>query len=172
MRRPRPHLRPGRSSRSWADILRANLLTRFNALLGGLLVVVLVIGPLQDAFFGLVLIANVAIGLIQEARAKIVLDRLSILTAPVARVIRTGRTTEVPAEAVEVGDLVRVGRGDQVVVEGGLVEGAGEGLEFDESALTGESQGVLKGPGDPLRSGSFVLAGNGTYRAMVVGEET
>ncbi|HZV50737.1 MAG TPA: HAD-IC family P-type ATPase [Candidatus Dormibacteraeota bacterium] len=170
MRRPRPHLRPGRSSRSWADILRANLLTRFNALLGGLLVVVLVIGPLQDAFFGLVLIANVAIGLIQEARAKIVLDRLSILTAPVARVIRTGRTTEVPAEAVEVGDLVRVGRGDQVVVDGVLVEG--EGLEVDESALTGESQGVLKGPGDPLRSGSFVLAGNGTYRAMVVGEET
>jgi len=173
MRHPQPTLRPGRphrSSRSWADILRANLLTRFNALLGGLLVVVLVIGPPQDAFFGLVLIANVAIGLVQEARAKIVLDRLSILTAPVARVVRAGRTAEVPPEAIEVGELVRVGRGDQVVVDGVLVEG--EGLEVDESALTGESQGVLKRPGDPLRSGSFVLAGNGVYQATLVGEET
>src|SRR5687768_9598852 len=71
-----------RSSRSLSAIARANILTRFNAILGALLVVILVVGPLQDALFGIVLVANTAIGIVQELRAKRTLDRLAVVTAP------------------------------------------------------------------------------------------
>ena len=75
--------------------MRANVFTRFNALLGAMLVIILVVGPGQDALFGFVLIANAAIGIVQELRAKRTLDRLTLLTAPKARVVRDGDVREV-----------------------------------------------------------------------------
>ena len=74
------------SRRAWT-IVSANVFTRFNALLGGMLVVILVVGPLQDALFGTVLVANALIGIVQELRAKRTLERLTLLTAPRARVM-------------------------------------------------------------------------------------
>ncbi|HSR24941.1 MAG TPA: HAD-IC family P-type ATPase, partial [Candidatus Eisenbacteria bacterium] len=129
-----------------------------------------VIGPLQDAVFGLILVANTAIGLVQEARAKVVLDRLSLLAAPTARVLRQGREEAVRPDDVAAGETLRLGRGDQVVVDGQVLDG--DGLEVDESALTGESRPVPKRAGDGLLSGSAVLAGSGTYRATMVGDQT
>jgi cation-transporting ATPase E len=79
---------PGRTV---GQILRANLLTRFNAILGSLFAVVLVVGPLQDALFGIVLAANTGLGIVQELRAKRTLGRLAILTAADARVVRDGK---------------------------------------------------------------------------------
>ena len=79
-----------RTSRSVAEILRANILTRFNLILGILLAVILVVGQPQDALFGIVLVANALIGIVQELRAKRTLDRLAVLSAPKARVIRDG----------------------------------------------------------------------------------
>jgi cation-transporting ATPase E len=157
-----------RTSRTLGQIVRANVLTRFNALLGALLAVVLVVGPPQDALFGLVIVANSAVGIVQELRAKRTLDRLSVLTAPTATVLRDGRRVEVPAAEVVRDDAVVLGRGDQVVVDGPVL--VADGLEVDESLLTGEAEPVVRVVGDPLLSGSFVVAGTGLLRAERIGD--
>src|SRR5215469_6113898 len=158
-----------RTSSSLAEILRANLLTRFNFILGALLAVILAIGEPQDALFGLVLIANALIGIAQELRAKRTLDRLAVLSAPKARVIRDGSRQDIPVADLVAGDLVDLRPGDQLVADG--VVRASAGLEADESLLTGESEPVGKRPGDSLLSGSFVVAGAGGYQATGVGTE-
>jgi len=107
-----------RPSRSVAEILRANLLTRFNFILGALLVVILVVGQLQDALFGIVLVANALIGIVQELRAKRTLDRLAVLSAPRVRVMRNNAVAEVGVEELVRDDLVMLRSGDQVVADG------------------------------------------------------
>jgi cation-transporting ATPase E len=156
-------------SRTVAQILRANILTRFNAILGAFFVVILLVGPLQDALFGAVLVANSAIGIIQELRAKRTLDRLSVLNAPRARVRRAGKPREIPATEIVLGDLVQLQPGDQVVVDGEILEASG--LEVDESLLSGEAEPVGKGPGSWVLSGSFVTAGRGFAVATRVGRD-
>jgi cation-transporting P-type ATPase E len=158
-----------RTSRSLAEILRANILTRFNFILGVLLAVILAMGEPQDALFGLVLVANTMIGIAQELRAKRTLDRLAVLSAPRAHVIRDGSPQDIPVADLVAGDLVELRPGDQLAVDG--VVRASTGLEADESLLTGESDPVDKRPGDRLLSGSFVVAGSGGYQATAVGAE-
>jgi len=158
------------TSRSLAQILRANVLTRFNAILGALLVAILAFGELQDAIFGLVLVFNALIGIAQELRAKRTLDRLAVLSAPRARVVRDGEEVEIATEEVVRDDLLVLAAGDQVVVDGVVEEAAG--LELDESLLTGESDPVDKRPGAKLLSGSFAVAGRGLYRATEVGAQS
>ncbi len=109
---------PPAPGRSLAQILRANVLTRFNAILGALFVVVLVIGPPQDALFGVVLVVNTGIGVAQELRAKRALDRLAILTAGRTRAVRDGAVTEIPLDRIVIDDVLELGRGDQVPVDG------------------------------------------------------
>jgi len=142
------------TSRSFGQILRANLLTRFNFLLGTLLVVILAVGHPQDALFGIVLVTNALIGIVQEVRAKRTLDRLAVLNVPRASVVRDGTTQEVPLEAVVLDNLVILRTGDQVVADGTIVEASG--LQLDESLLTGESEPFDKEPGAQVLSGSFV----------------
>ncbi len=158
-----------KSSRSLASIIRTNVFNRFNALLGALAVVVVVIGPLRDALFAGVLVFNTLIGVVQELRAKKTLDRLSLLSAPRARVFREGESIEVSREEIVLDDLLELQAGDQILVDGSVL--ASEGLEVDESLLTGESVPVAKKPGDSLLSGSFVSAGSGRFRATAVGED-
>jgi cation-transporting P-type ATPase E len=159
-----------RTSRSVAEILRANLLTRFNFILGGLLAVILAIGEPQDALFGIVLVVNAALGIAQEMRAKLTLDRLAVLSAPNVRVVRDGITRELPVAELVAGDLVRLRAGDQLAADG--VVRVSASLQADESLLTGESVPVDKQPGDPLLPGSFVVAGSGGYEATGVGAES
>ncbi|MEX0984849.1 MAG: HAD-IC family P-type ATPase [Actinomycetota bacterium] len=160
---------PAGPSRTVAQIVRANVLTRFNALLGGMLVVIVIVAPFQDALFGVVLVANTAIGIFQELRAKRTLDRIRVLAAPRARVVRDGVLGEVAVGQVVAEDLLEAATGDQIVVDGRVV--ATDGLEVDESLLTGEAEPVRKTVGDEVRSGSFVVAGLGRYRATKVGAE-
>ncbi len=155
------------TSRPVMEILRANILTRFNFILGALLAVILAVGEPQDALFGLVLVANALIGIAQELRAKRTLDRLAVLSAPGVRVIRDGSQQDIPVGDLVVGDLVDLRPGDQVAADG--VVRASAGLEADESLLTGESEPVGKRSGDRLLSGSFVVAGAGGYQATEVG---
>lgn len=155
------------NSRTIRRILIANIFTRFNAIVGALLCVILVIGPLQDALFGGVLIINTLIGVVQEVRAKRSLDRLVVISAPTARVRRSGRAIDIPVASVVLDDVLEFRPGDQVVADGIVL--ASDDLEIDEALLSGESAPVPKAPGDRALSGSFVSAGHGHYRATAVG---
>jgi cation-transporting P-type ATPase E len=159
-----------RISRPFPEILRANILTRFNLILGVLLALILSVGAPQDALFGIVLIANAVIGIMQELRAKITLDRLAVLTAPRVCVVRDGVQREIAVADLVAGDLVRLRAGDQLVADGIVRDSAG--MQADESLLTGESDPVAKAPGDQLMSGSFVVAGSGDYLATGVGADS
>src|SRR5713101_8025504 len=106
-----------RTSRSVGEILRANILTRFNFILGVLLAVILAVGQPQDALFGVVLVTNALIGIAQEMRAKRTLDRLAVLSAPRVRVIRDGAPREIAVDEVVAGDLVDLRAGDQLAAD-------------------------------------------------------
>ncbi|GGQ05519.1 HAD-IC family P-type ATPase [Streptomyces roseolilacinus] len=160
---------PVRSSRSAADIVRGNVLTRFNALIGVLWAVMLFVAPIQDSLFGFVIVANTGIGIIQELRAKKTLDSLAVIGEARPTVRRDGEPVEVPTSGIVLGDLVELGPGDKVVVDGVVAEA--DGLEVDESLLTGEADPVPKRPGDPVMSGSFVVAGGGAFTTTKVGRE-
>ena len=156
-------------SRTVRQIIRANVVTRFNILLGSLLAVILVVGPLQDALFGIVLVSNALVGIVQELRAKRTLERLELVNAPRATVLRDGDLRQIEVGEVVLDDLLGAGPGDQVVVDGKVLDSIG--LEVDESMLTGESEPVAKGPGEEILSGSFVVAGSGVYRATRIGAD-
>jgi len=158
-----------RTSRSVWDIVRANVFTWFNLILGVLCALVLVFASWRDALFGFVLVANTAIGVAQEVRAKITLDRLSLISAPRARVVRDGASVEVGVGDVVLDDIVALEPGEQLVVDAVVLGAAG--LEVDESTLTGEAVPVAKREGDAVMSGSFVVAGTGLCRATAVGAD-
>ncbi|MEU0398977.1 cation-translocating P-type ATPase [Streptomyces sp. NPDC006197] len=160
---------PVRSSRSTADIVRANVFTRFNAIIGVLWVIMLIVAPIQDSLFGFVIVANTGIGIIQEFRAKKTLDGLAVIGEAKPTVRRDGATTEIPTSEIVLGDLIELGPGDKVVVDGEVAEA--DSLEIDESLLTGEADPVVKRPGDRMMSGSFVVAGGGAFTATKVGRE-
>jgi cation-transporting P-type ATPase E len=155
------------SSRTAWAIIRTNVLTRFNAIIGVLLAVVLVFGPPQDGLFGLVVVVNSAVGIVQELRAKRTLDRLALLERAAVRVIRDRTQQTIPPEEVVVGDLVLLTAGESVPVDGEVAMASG--LEVDESLLSGEADPVTKGLGDTLLSASFVVAGSGAITATHVG---
>ena len=157
------------TSRTPGEIVRANVFTVFNGLLLTLLVIILATGQWQNGLFGGVIVANSAIGIVQELRAKRTLDRLAILNAPRARVVRDGVEVETEVAGVVADDLLDLRAGDQVPADGVVHESAG--LEIDESLLTGESDPVAKSVGDDVRSGSIVVAGHGRFQATAVGAE-
>jgi cation-transporting ATPase E len=160
---------PARASRSVGEIVRANVLTRFNAIVGVLFAIILVIGPIQDGLFGFVIIINTLIGIVQELRAKRTLERLAIVGEARPRVRRGGATVELSPNQVVLDDVIELGPGDKIVVDGVVL--AANGLEIDESLLTGESDPVHKQLGEPVLSGSFVAAGTGAHQATKVGRE-
>lgn len=157
------------SSRTYADIIRGNVFTRFNAILGTLFVIIIIFGSPRDALFGMVLAVNTLIGIVQEARAKWTLDRLTLISEARARVIREGRAVEIPLQEVVLDDVIELRTGDQVIADCEVLDS--RGLEIDESLLTGESVPIDKGPGDEVLSGSFAVAGGGLLRATRVGED-
>ncbi|MFD7662946.1 HAD-IC family P-type ATPase [Streptomyces sp. NPDC059788] len=160
---------PVRSSRSTADIVRSNVFTRFNAIIGVLFVIILIVGPIQDGLFGFVIVANTGIGIIQELRAKKTLDSLAVIGESKPTVRRDGTAAEIPTSEVVLGDVIELGPGDKVIVDGEVLES--DGLEIDESLLTGEADPVVKRPGEKVMSGSFVVAGGGAFTATKVGRE-
>ena len=158
-----------RTSRSAAAILRANVFTIFNAILATALVVVLAVGHWADALFGIVLILNTATGTIAEVRAKRALDRLAFLEAPTACAVRDGREVELDVADVVLDDVLRLRSGEQVPADAAVL--TADGLEVDESILTGESDPVRPRAGDRVLSGTTVTAGTALVRTTAVGAD-
>ncbi|MEV0947828.1 cation-translocating P-type ATPase [Rhodococcus sp. NPDC049939] len=160
---------PDRATRSVRDIVYANVFTRINAILGVLLVIVLATGSIIDGMFGLLIIANSGVGIIQELRAKRTLDKLAIVSRAKPVVRRDGVAVAMDPQEVVLDDIIEVGAGDQIVVDGVVVEAMS--LDVDESLLTGEADPVRKSRDDQVLSGSFVASGSGWYRATKVGRD-
>ena len=161
---------PDAPVRTVGQIVRNNVLTPVNAIIGSMFVLIMVAGFPADALFAGVVVSNSVIGIAQELKARRELHKLAVLSAPRARVVRDGRTLEVGTSEVVADEILELQPGDQVVVDGEVV--AARGLEIDESLLTGESDPVDKAPGDGVMSGSFVNAGAGWYRATAIGADS
>ena len=158
---------PDPTSRTIGQIIKANVFTPFNFLLGVLLIVILAIREYRDGLFGIVLVANALIGIVQEVRSKRSLDALAVLNAPHSTVRRDGADTTIDSKDVVLDDIIVLTLGDQIVVDGKVLESTN--LEIDESLLTGEADPVDKSVDDNVMSGSFVVAGSGIMRATAVG---
>lgn len=158
------------SSRSTSSIVAGNVFTLFNLIIGVFFILILSLSLWADAIFGLIAMVNTWIGIRQELKAKETLDRLAVLVAPRAEVIRDGHSFELLADEIVPGDLIRLSPGDQLVADGHMV--SSRGLTVDESMLTGESDPIGKGPGDEVLSGSFVIAGSAFCEVTAVREES
>ncbi|HSS42898.1 MAG TPA: cation-translocating P-type ATPase [Solirubrobacterales bacterium] len=158
------------SSRSLASIVAGNVFTLFNAIIGAFFLLDIGLGLYADAIFGLIAVVNSSIGIYQEKKAKETLDEIAVLVAPQAKVVREGEVVELLASEVVPGDVVQVGPGDQLIADGEVI--ASRGMTMDESLLTGEADGIRKGEGDRVLSGSFCVSGSGHYLVDAVREES
>jgi len=167
-RRGEGNVAVSKSSRGYVQILRTNVFSFFNIILFVIGAALLALGRYNDAITSVGLgLVNAAISAVQEIRAKRKLDHLQLLSRGVVTVVRDGQDVEVTPEQVVRGDLLHVRPGDQIVVDGPLLDGGI--IEVDESLLTGESEPQLKKPGDDLLSGSFSVGGDGRQLARDVG---
>ena len=160
---------PAAPTRSVQQIVRANVLTPVNLIVAILAALVIAAGSPKDALFGGVIVANSVIGIVQELRAKKVLDSLSVVSAPRAHVVRDGEVREVQVHELVLDDVVELRAGAQVVADGVVL--THDSLEVDESLLTGEADAVVKAEGDRVLSGSAVVAGTGRVQLTQVGAD-
>jgi cation-transporting ATPase E len=160
------------ASRSYAQIVRENAFTFINTVLFAIGILLVIMGSVDNALVtaGLVLL-NVIVGVYQEVRAKRKLDRIALLTRPRATVVRDGQERSVDPGEIVLGDLLIARPGEQIVVDGEVIRGAGQ-MEVDESLLTGESDLVPKAAGDTVLSGSFCVNGSAAYTAIRVGADS
>ncbi len=156
-------------SKTVAGIIRDNVFTYFNLIFAVLAVLLIIAGSYKSLTFLPVVIANTVIGIVQEIRAKQVLDKLTVLSAPKALVVRDGAVSEIASELLVRDDIVIFRAGDQICADAEVVSGD---AYVNESLLTGESVEIHKGPGSSLLSGSFVVSGECRARLVKVGAES
>ena len=156
-------------SKTTKEIIHDNIFTYFNLIFIVLAVLLCIVGSFRDLTFLPVIIANTLIGIIQEVRAKQVLDNLTMLNAPNASVVRNGKTSVVNAEELVLDDIVIFKAGNQVCAD--ALVSAGE-VQVNESLLTGESDEITKRKGDQLMSGSFIVSGQCHARLDKVGKDS
>lgn len=155
------------TSRPLWHVIRDNVFTLFNAILTACFLVIVLFGDLRDGLFYGIVIVNSLIGIVQELRAKVTLDRLALLAAPEVAVLRDGEIITVGPAEVVLGDTVVLRSGDQVVADATVIEGTD--LSINESLLTGESEPIAKSQGDGVMSGSLVSSGTGHAVVTAVG---
>ncbi len=160
-----------RYSKSYASIFIGNICTFFNLLCLIAFIALILANTKQFTNYLVIIIttANIALGIIQEIRSKKSIDKLSIMAANTAKVIRDGETVEIPLSEIVLDDVLLLELGNQVPADCILAEGA---VEVNESLLTGESISVKKKAGDILYAGSFISSGSGKFRVEKVGKET
>ncbi len=160
-----------RPTRTYAQIIRANVFSLYNViLLGAFLILLLIKGPGSAIFPAAIVVINMVLGLVQEIRAKRALDHLATLSVRTVTVRRDGRSKTIPVQEIVTDDVIELHPGDSVVADGSVL--ASEGLEIDESQLTGESEYVDKQPGQRITSGSFCISGSGLMKAEQIGNKS
>lgn len=157
------------STLSVSEIVRSNVCTYFNLVFAVIAVLLVIVGAWSDMLFLPIIVANTCIGIIQEVHSKKVLDKLSILNAPHAVVIRDGKRQEIPADQLVLDDIVEFSAGSQIPADAKVVSGE---LQVNESLITGESDEIEKREGDSLLSGSFVVSGKACARLEKVGKDS
>lgn len=150
-------------------ILISNIFTYFNGIFALLTILLISVGAWRNLTFLPVIIANTVIGIVQQLRAKSVLDKLSLLDVSEYTVIRGGVETKIPSDDLVEGDFILLTSGQQIPADGEVISGE---LAANESLLTGESDEITKVPGSELKSGSFVVSGNAVARLLRVGAES
>lgn len=155
-------------TRSYGSIFRSNICTLFNLINVILAVFVFLTGSYKNMLFMLVIVINTIIGIVQEIRSKITTDRLSIVVAANVEVMRDEKLQKIPIDELVLGDVMRLGRGNQIPTDSVVLEGE---CKTDESLLTGESRLIPKHAGDQLYSGSFINAGTVWARVEKVGAD-
>lgn len=156
-------------SKSVKDIIKSNTITYFNLIFLLITVVLILVGSFRDLTFLPIIIANSLIGIVQELNAKKTLDNLSVLNAPKAKVVRSGKIRTIPAEGLVLDDIVIFGAGNQIPADAVVLDGS---VSVNESLLTGESDEIAKRPGDHLMSGSFIVSGTCYARIEKIGEDS
>lgn len=156
-------------SKTVPEIIKSNLFTYFNLVFAVLAALLILAGSFRNLTFLPVILANLFIGIIQEIRAKNTLDKLSVLNAPKALVVREGRQFSIPAEELVLDDIVIFKAGNQICADAIVIDGE---VSVNESLLTGESDEISKKPGDELMSGSFIVSGECYARLDKVGEDS
>ena len=156
------------NTRTYKQIIRENTLTFFNFLNLVLLVLVLFVRSYKNSMFMGIILINTVIGIIQEVRAKKTIDKLAILTESKTVVLREGKKWNISTEKLVIDDLIFLKTGDQVPADVKILEGS---VEVNESLLTGESDNLVKNPGDELFSGSFVTSGEACCQVIHVGKD-
>lgn len=156
-------------SKTVPEIIKSNLFTYFNLVFAVLAALLILAGSFRNLTFLPVILANLFIGIIQEIRAKNTLDKLSVLNALKALVVREGRQFSIPAEELVLDDIVIFKAGNQICADAIVVDGE---VSVNESLLTGESDEISKKPGDELMSGSFIVSGECYARLDKVGEDS
>lgn len=157
------------SDRTTGKIIRDNLLTYFNLIFLVITVLLCIAGAFRDLTFLPIIIGNILIGIVQELRAKKTLDKMKILNAGHAVVIRDGKRQRVTAEELVIDDLVWLSSGDAICADSVVVSGE---ITVNESMLTGEADGIVKKENEELLSGSFVVSGEGYARLTRVGNDS
>ena len=156
-------------SKTTKEIIISNVFTYFNLIFLVIAVLLLLVGAFRDLTFLPVITCNTLIGIIQEIRSKKVLDKLSVLNAPKATVMREGKLQTIPAEKAVLDDVVKFQAGNQICADATVIDGE---VQVNESLLTGESDEITKKPGDTLMSGSFVVSGSCLGRLEQVGADS
>ncbi|EES91204.1 HAD-IC family P-type ATPase [Clostridium botulinum C] len=157
-------------SRTFKQILRANLFTSYNLLNAILAIAVLIAGSPKNAIFAGVIIVNTLIGIFQEIRAKTILERLSVVNRKSVNVLREGKIKNIDVEQVVLDDIILLKSGEQILVDCIMIDK--DEIEVDESLITGEADAILKKAGDMLLSGSFVSSGSAYTKVVGVGKDT
>lgn len=158
----------GMATKSTAEIIRDNVCTVFNLLNVIIAVALALVHAWSNLFFIFIIIVNTLIGIYQEIKAKKLVEKLSLLSMPVAHVLRDGRELEVHPDSVEKGDVLLLESGNVICADSRVLSGS---AEINESVLTGESRPVLKCAGDDLLSGSSVISGKCRAEVIHTGEE-
>lgn len=155
-------------SKSYLSIFVKNICTFFNLIWVVIAVALLVVGSYSDLIFVFVVVANTAIAIIQEIRAKITVEKLSIVSTPHVKTLRNGEIVEVPSEKLALDDIIILTNGNQIPTDCVIVEGK---VEVNESLLTGESNAIERSVDMPLLSGSFLVSGTCKARVDKVGKD-